>query len=991
MQRFWEPVIKPLLAATRPRVIVEVGADRGGNTHRLVDWCRAHGAQLHVIDPCPHFDVEAWRAANEDVGILHVDLSLNALDKIPAPDTVLIDGDHNYYTVLNELRMLGRCRSSGTCFPIVLLHDIHWPYGRRDLYYNPETIPAAQRKPYRQLGLRPNEGQPVVEGGFNSHLCNGIYENSLDNGVLTAVEAFRRETNERLSFTAIPGLHGLGILSPESLSARPRLMVLLSELEFNHRQRAVLEATESDRLTRLVDLAEAKSAKERAEALKEEARRCLDDTEQKVSLLSREVDTLKRDMEEKVAKRAEQIAGDASLWRKRAERAEREVERIRGRRVVKVGLRVANGVGSVRRGLVQRSSQKGGRLAVIGGRLPFYGKEAAAEGARSTVVEGAVGPSGVLAAQANIVIPVHNALRDVKTCLVSLEDHTNLGAHKLILVDDGSDLPTQKLLQQAAARLDAVLIRREDAGGFSVAANTGIERSWLPYVVLLNSDTVVGPWWVERLIMCAQSDPTIGIVGPWSNAASWQSIPALVDQEGKWSTNPQITSDDANWINERLVMNGARLYPRVPLVNGFCYMVTRTLLDRVGSLDVESFPRGYGEEDDLSIRASKAGFSAAIADDCFVYHAKARSYTATQRDAISRTSQERLLAKHGQSAVRSRTQRMRYEPALVRARSHASGLISRSSSKEGIPSGGPTVGWLQPHLRVVGGIRRAIEMTNRLVLAGWDTSLIPLEEGYENWLPVLANRLTASEAQKKHFDILIVSDPDVVPYLSEISCDRVIVYHLDAYFRYRQTGINAYHALAVKCPNLANSRWTADTVSAEIGISVADVVPGGVDPRQFAPRPVVPDLDVVCYGSNRNRKCTPVVVEATRGMRLGKLVEMSKSQSDLSWQFSRGKLFASASAQEGFNLPCLEAMACGVPVVMTDDGGSRDYVENERNAIVVQAGDGEGLRTGIERVLRDDRLRGQLIEGGLATSARFDWNQVTSRFARVLIDLYGGG
>ena len=76
-------------------------------------------------------------------------------------DAALIDGDHNWYTVYNELRMLARPPGqAGAPLPLLIMHDVGWPYGRRDLYYDPERIPEEFRQPYAQTGMRP--GQPKL-------------------------------------------------------------------------------------------------------------------------------------------------------------------------------------------------------------------------------------------------------------------------------------------------------------------------------------------------------------------------------------------------------------------------------------------------------------------------------------------------------------------------------------------------------------------------------------------------------------------------------------------------------------------------------------------------------------------------------------------------------------------------------------------------------------------------------------------------------------
>ena len=70
-----------------------------------------------------------------------------------------------------------------------------------------------------------------------------------------------------------------------------------------------------------------------------------------------------------------------------------------------------------------------------------------------------------------------------------------------------------------------------------------------------------------------------------------------------------------------------RTRPRLPFINGFCYVIKRRVLEQIGVFDEEHFASGYSEENDFSYRAAKAGFELAVADDAYVYHAKSKSFT----------------------------------------------------------------------------------------------------------------------------------------------------------------------------------------------------------------------------------------------------------------------------------------------------------------------------------------------------------------------------
>jgi Methyltransferase domain len=218
MDCFWEIITEPVLMAIKPRSIVEIGSEEGISTRKLLTYCERHGAVLHAIDPEPRFDVAAWQRQYGNRFVMHQAKSLQALPTLDRFDAVLLDGDHNWYTVFNELRQIEqRSRELSQAFPVILLHDIGWPYGRRDLYYNPDSVPEAFRQPYARKGLRPGVSESV-EGGFNAHLCNAVSENTPRNGVLTGVEDFLKEAGQSLQLIQLPGFFGYGLVFPRQLA-----------------------------------------------------------------------------------------------------------------------------------------------------------------------------------------------------------------------------------------------------------------------------------------------------------------------------------------------------------------------------------------------------------------------------------------------------------------------------------------------------------------------------------------------------------------------------------------------------------------------------------------------------------------------------------------------------------------------------------------------------------------------------------------------------
>ena len=150
---FWDVAIAPVLRAMEAKRIVEIGALRGETTVRMLEEL-GPDAELHVIDPVPEFDPTEHEQAFPGRYVFHRDAQpQRAAGRCRPMDAALIDGDHNWYTVYNELRLLADvARKEDAPLPVLILHDVGWPYGRRDLYYAPEQHPRGVPPAVRPAG-----------------------------------------------------------------------------------------------------------------------------------------------------------------------------------------------------------------------------------------------------------------------------------------------------------------------------------------------------------------------------------------------------------------------------------------------------------------------------------------------------------------------------------------------------------------------------------------------------------------------------------------------------------------------------------------------------------------------------------------------------------------------------------------------------------------------------------------------------------------------
>jgi hypothetical protein len=224
MQKFSQYFVLPLARRLNWRSFCEIGAQYGRNVDEVLKFPLAN---YTVIDPCLDEDLHAKYANDPRVHVLRCN-SLDALSShglIPDSsrfDCVIIDGDHNWYTVFNELRLIHE-RSLLRPGGYVFLHDVGWPYARRDLYYQPESIPAEFRHPYAKKGMAPRQSALVEVGGTNAELMNALEEGGPRNGVLTAVEDFLAAHRDKYRFCQVGYQCGFGILQYRSNQPVPNI------------------------------------------------------------------------------------------------------------------------------------------------------------------------------------------------------------------------------------------------------------------------------------------------------------------------------------------------------------------------------------------------------------------------------------------------------------------------------------------------------------------------------------------------------------------------------------------------------------------------------------------------------------------------------------------------------------------------------------------------------------------------------------------------
>lgn len=240
----------------------------------------------------------------------------------------------------------------------------------------------------------------------------------------------------------------------------------------------------------------------------------------------------------------------------------------------------------------------------------------------------------------DVVVPVYKGYEATRRCIESVLSADYITPINLVLIDDAS--PEQELvcyLNGLSGQDRISVLRNPHNLGFVQSVNRGMRLHPERDVVLLNSDTEVANDWLDRLRACACSAQDIATVTPFSNNATICSYPVFC------ADNPMPSGIELAELDGLFARINAGGQVDLPTAVGFCMYIRRACLDAIGLFDAERFGRGYGEENDFSRRAAKAGWRNVLCADTFVFHAGGVSF-GNERAALAPAAEEVLASLH---------------------------------------------------------------------------------------------------------------------------------------------------------------------------------------------------------------------------------------------------------------------------------------------------------------------------------------------------------
>lgn len=563
----------------------------------------------------------------------------------------------------------------------------------------------------------------------------------------------------------------------------------------------------------------------------------------------------------------------------------------------------------------------------------------------------------------NIVLPVYNSIHLVKECVEAVVKYTYWPYH-VTVVDDASDSFTNSELAKlvAAHPEKMTLLTNKKNRGFAATVNRGVKHleAKSKYTCYLNSDVLVTPYWLTKMVAALNADPRNKIVNPVTNNTAVINVPMA-----------QGFSYQA--MNEALEQSSSRRYPEV-MPTGFCFLFPNSLIKAIGYLD-EAYVN-FGEETDFWMRTitytdgiSFDRWKAVLADDTYVFHQRGASYATLGEE------QHMHLRKTASTRFRAAWPGWGAWHKTIDSKNAVAPLKKERTQKELVEVLGevkqPRICFVTYSVETCGGMHYIADIVNQINAQGGDARVAVVLRDGKNMIEPVAELRTAPtvfksvESLQSGFTEKVFSQGVVIAATSELAeavaglCagDKklVPVLHVQSH----------EPSLVVDDPELCkklesnfdlipNIISSSSWITKELGRPVLATINPGVDRDIFYPgnRYAGDERLTVMIaingrypfkGADRGVKLAQHLdrIAKMKGVELRILATGVSAINGFPEVLCQGQMprtriakmlatevdvFVDPALNHSYGMPSLEAIACGVPVVGWDNRGIREYL-----------------------------------------------------------------
>lgn len=208
----------------------------------------------------------------------------------------------------------------------------------------------------------------------------------------------------------------------------------------------------------------------------------------------------------------------------------------------------------------------------------------------------------------SFIIPVYNRPDEVKELLESLTKQTFNSTFEVVIVEDGSTLPSDKIVEQYSDRLQLSYFFKENSGPGD-SRNYGMRLAKGNYFLILDSDCILPPHYLEEVNSSLQNEYVDCFGGPDTAHTSFSALQKAIN----YSMTSVLTTGGIR--GNKKTIN--KFQPR-----SFNMGISKAAFEASGGFG-KIHP---GEDPDLTIRLWKAGYNTKFIEKAFVYHKRRISW-----------------------------------------------------------------------------------------------------------------------------------------------------------------------------------------------------------------------------------------------------------------------------------------------------------------------------------------------------------------------------
>ena len=225
----------------------------------------------------------------------------------------------------------------------------------------------------------------------------------------------------------------------------------------------------------------------------------------------------------------------------------------------------------------------------------------------------------------SFIIPVYNRPDEVDELLQSLCEQ-RVKDFEVVVVEDGSSLPCEDIVQKYSGRLDVKYFSKPNSGP-GQTRNYGVERAMGDYVLILDSDVIVPNSYLEAIETELAAADCDAFGGPDRAHPSFTPVQKAIN----YAMTSFFTTGGIRGGKKKM----DKFYPR-----SFNLGIGKNVYEALGGFA----PMRYGEDIDLSTRIFNGGYSCRLFPDAFVYHKRRVKFSSFFRQ-VKHSGEARIVLK----------------------------------------------------------------------------------------------------------------------------------------------------------------------------------------------------------------------------------------------------------------------------------------------------------------------------------------------------------